>query len=427
MVTAFFLLVLVVGAEKKIELQDIEEDNLRSEGKKDHDKSDSPQSKSSNSGTSLNSLEMMKSGFLRLFENPQSHPVPQQQRYIHQYAVTEQPEKHAPVPSKFGPGPQHAMVGYLSNMPMQIYIVPQYYTDHQVPQSEQPQVDYLSNSVSTTANNYHTYSTDPSYTETTGKPFEHYATPPAVTYIYQTQPTAPPAIATVAPVLAYQVPMFQIGSRVVTPSTAPKAFYANPEYTDSNSLDEIGEQEPKQYSTQTEVPYLPTVAELPRHYNSRAPIREPFRHNQNAITDLPHPNPLLLRAPPPHLSHIPRTLPMFRPLTKSVYREEEPVTNPYLARPHGQGLPPHSHFKKRPVSLLDSYIPSSLQVEYLKRGLAKDPSSLYDALSSGRFPNPLPRHYERGFLPNQMYPTGNGGVAYGHYKRNPKVEKNPHK
>uniref|UniRef100_A0A2A4JFW5 Uncharacterized protein n=1 Tax=Heliothis virescens TaxID=7102 RepID=A0A2A4JFW5_HELVI len=376
-VATIFLAVLAVGAEKKIELQDIEEDNLRSElgteQDKDYDKSDTPQQSGPGTGPDFNSLDLMKTGLLKLFHNSQNKPA-QPQRYVHQYAVTEQPERQVPAAkSHLSPAaPQHAMVGYLSNMPMQIYLVPQYYDQN--PHSNSQQSDYQ-------------------------------------------PPSAPSAVSNYV-----QVPLYHFNPRLVVPS--PKPYYSNPEYTDTNSVDEPSEQEQKQYSTQTEVPYVSTLSEFPRHYNSRAPIREQYRHP--GVPELPRPNHILFNAPPPHLSQIPLTLPLFhRPLNKPAYQDGEGLYNTLHSRP-----PPHTHsdqFKRRPASLLDSYIPSNLQVEYLKRGFAKDPSALYDALSSGRLPHTIPRHVERGFLPNQMYPTAAGGVTFGHYKRNPRVEKFPHK
>ncbi|XP_047028411.1 extensin-2-like [Helicoverpa zea] len=421
-VATIFLAVLAVGAEKKIELQDIEEDNLRSElrsdQEKEYDKSD-PQHSGPATGPEFNSLDFMKSGLLKLFQNTQPKPPepPQPQRYVHQYAVTEQPERHAPAGGKAhlaSGAAQHAMVGYLSNMPMQIYLVPQY---DQNQHSNSHQAVYQPPSAPATASNYIPVQ---NYLGPRGKPVEFLPPQQPVTYVYHPTPTAHPTLPTVTPVITYQLPVYNVNPRLHVPGS-PKPYYSNPEYTDTNAVDELSEQEPKRYSTQTEIPYIPTLSEFPRHYNSRAPIREQFRHP--GVPELPRPNPLLYNAPPPHLSNIPRTLPVLhRPLPKPEYQDGELLYNTLHPRPSNN--PP---FKRRPASLLDSYIPSKLQVEYLKRGLAKDPSALFDALSLGRLPHTIPRHVERGFLPNQMYSTAAGGVTFGHYKRNPKVEKFPHK
>ncbi|KAJ8720144.1 hypothetical protein PYW07_012187 [Mythimna separata] len=424
-IATFFLVALAVGAEKKIELQDIEEDNLRSELKseleKDHDKSDAQQNSAPEVGQGFNSLDFMKTGLLRFFENPQTqtiHTQPQQQRYVHQYAVTEPPERYSPEANKaqYSTAPQQAMVGYLSNMPMQIYLVPQYYSTPSAHQTPHVLAEFDSNGPQKagTANNY---VQAPAYVPPTA--------PPPPTYLYRAQPTITPALATVQPVISYQpvqVPVLNYNSYVpgvqLVPSTAPKSYYGSPDYSETNTIDEDANE------TETPPTYRPeTDAEFPRHYNSRTPIRG-HHYKHHAIPDLPRPNPLLLKGPPAHLSHIPRALPMYRPYSKQVYQENNLASSSLAPRPYL----PHGAFKRRPTSLLDSYIPSSVQVEYLKRGLAKDPSSLYDALSSGRLPHlAIPRHVERGFLPNQMYPTAAGGVTYGHYKRNPKIEKFPHK
>lgn len=432
---------LAVGAEKKIELQDIEEDNLRSEMRsekdKELDKSDSPQSSGPGTGPGFNSLDFFKSaGLLRYFENSQPAPQapPQQQRYVHQYAVTEQPERAAPAAInnrvQYAPsGAQQAMVGYLSNMPMQIYLVPQYYSD-QSDQSNQPLAtqQYQSPGVARVA----AYQTAPeavqtqtnfielpAYVAPSGKSYvQHHGPPQSVTYVtYPTQPTPATPQPTAAPVV-YQVPVIQYNPALVAPTSASKAYYQNSEYTDTNVVDEIitDQNEQKQYSThtQTEDPYnYPTSADFPRHYNSRTPIREELRHH--GIPELPRPNPLLLKGSPSQISHIPKALPLYRPLSKPVYQGGG--FSSFTPRPHEHYGPPS--FKRRPTSLLDSYIPSSLQLEYLKRGLVKEPFDAYDALANGRLPHP--RHLERGFLPNQMYHTGAGGVTYGHFKRNPKV------
>lgn len=415
---------LAVEAEKKIELEDIEEDNLRSELKseleKDHDKSDAQQNSAPVEGQGFNSLDFMKNGLLRFFENSEIqsiHPQQQQQRYLHQYAVTEPPERYSTAgsTSQYVPQPQQAMVGYLSNMPMQIYLVPQFYSTPVAPTAAPVLAEFNQNGLhgAGSANNY---IEAPAYSPPT-------ASPP--TFVYRAQPTAAPALATAQPVITYQpyqVPFLNYNSHVpgiqLVPSTASKSYYGNKDYSETNLIDDD--------TNQSETPpkyHPPSEATFPRHYNSRAPFRgHQYKHHD--VPDLPHPSPLILKGPPAHLSHIPRALPMQRPYTKQVYQESDLTSSSLSPRPYfslGQ-------FKRRPTSLLDSYIPSSLQVEYLKRGLAKDPASLYDALSSGRLPHlAIPRHVEKGFLPNQMYPTAAGGVTYGHYKRNPKIEKFPYK
>ncbi|XP_075977123.1 uncharacterized protein LOC142977232 [Anticarsia gemmatalis] len=440
-VATVFLLALTVGAEKKIELQDIEEDNLRSEKEKELEKSDGrPPTSGAGTGPGLVPLDFLKSGLLRYFETPT--PAPQQQRYVHQYAVTEQPERPSPVArvQYAPPAPQQAMVGYLSNVPMQIYLVPQYYSDqsdnHQShnPHANtqyQPGVARVAayqtapEAVQTQSN----YIEVPTYVAPTGKAYvQQYSQP--VTYVgYPAQPTIAPPQATVTPVVTYQVPVVQYTPAVVAPTTAPKTYYQSPQYSETNSVDEVHdhEEDQRQYSTQTEGPYhKPPPPEFPRHYNSRAPLNDEYRGHPNAISELPHPNPVLIKAPPPHLAHLPKALPIYRPLTKPVYHGSGGFgSNGFTPRPHELYGPPA--FKRRPTSLLDSYIPSSLQVEYLKRGIVKEPLAVYDALASGRLPHPIPRHYERGFLPNQMYHTGAGGVTFGHYKRTPKVDKVSHK
>lgn len=439
-----------MGAEKKIELQDIEEDNLRSEleteKEKVADKSDSSQPTSAVSGLGFSSLDFMKSGLLRYLDGaapvgPQpQQQQPQQQRYVHQYAVTEQPERHAPPSAKvhYGPpAPQQAMVGYLSNMPMQIYLVPQYYPDQSgpharpqyqpqsQPQYEQPSLPRAGYQPAPEAiqNNYIDVPSV-AYVAPPQKPYVPNYPQQGYTYVtYPTQPTAAATQATIAPVVAYQVPLIQFNPGVVSPPTIPKPYFNNnPEYTDSNTVDEVvtHENDQKQYTSQPELPYA--APEYPRNYNSRAPIREEYRHH--GIPELPHPNPLLLKAQPPHLAHLPKALPMHRPYLKS-YQGNALVPSSFTSRPHELYGPPP--FKRRPNSLLDSYIPSSVQVEYLKRGLVKEPLHAYDAVASGRLPHPIPRQYERGFLPNQMYHTGAGGVTYGHYKRTPKSDRVPQK
>lgn len=406
-IATFFLVALAVVAEKKIELQDIEEDNLRSELKseieKDHDKSDGQKNSVPEAGLGYNSLDFMKTGLLKFFENAQTQPLhqQQQQRYVHQYAVTEQPERLAPVENKeqYEPrAPHQAMMGYLSNMPMQIYLVPHY----SQPAAPAPQTFELAEFNSNGRLN-------------TAMPNNYVEAAQPVTYIYQAQPTATPALATVQPILGFQVPVLHNPiPRLLAPTNVGQSYIARPEYRDTNTIDE--------HTSQTEIPqYTSTEPDYPRYYNSRAPIRG--QYNNHGVPNLPHPTPLLLKAPPAHLAHVPRVLPMHRPYTKAVYQEGDIVSSSLAPRPYGG----HGPFKRRPNSLLDSYVPSSVQIEYLKRGLAKDPSTLYDALASGRLPHTIPRHLERGFLPNQMYATAAGGVTYGHHKRNSKVERFPHK
>ncbi|RVE46974.1 hypothetical protein evm_008358 [Chilo suppressalis] len=427
-----FLLALAVGAEKKIELQDIEEDNLKSENEKDVDKSE-PRSETGQ--TSGLPLEFLKNGLLRYFEAPTHAQQPQQQRYVQQYDVTEPPERPAVTTAKVQYGPsagQQAMVGYLSNVPMQIYLVPQYYneqSDQAV--NAQPGVQYTAPAMTRvayptapeTVQTQTNYIEVPTYVAPTGKTYvQHYSSP--VAYVsYTPAPTIAPTQATVtAPVLAYPVPVVQYPTAIVAPPVVPKGYYQNTQY-ENNVVEETrdNEEEQKHYVTQTEAPYTKSP-EYPRYYSSRAPIREDYRHS--SISELPHPSPLLLKGPPPHLAHIPKALPMYRPLSKPVYGGAGGlIQNAYTPRPNdAYGVP----YKRRPNSLLESYIPSSLQFEYLKRGYNKDPLALYEALSNGRqfgHSSVNPRHYERGFLPNQMYHTAAGGVTYGHYKRAPKVDK----
>ncbi|KAL0878581.1 hypothetical protein ABMA27_003664 [Loxostege sticticalis] len=424
-----FLLALAVGAEKKIELQDIEEDNLKSEKEKDLEKSE-PRSEAAQPGLAL---EFLKNGLLRYFEAPTHQQQPQQPRYVHQYAVTEPPERQPTAAPKAQYGPptaQQAMVGYLSNVPMQIYLVPQYYNDQPEQSVSAPSgVQYAAPAVTRVA--YPTapeavqtqtnYIEVPAYIAPTGKTYLPQYSSPVAYVSYTPQPTVAPAQATVAPVLTYQMPVVQYQTAIAAPPVS-KHYYQTPQY-ETNALDDAHENEEeslKQYSTQNEAPHTKTQ-DYPRYYSSRQPLREDFRHN--AVSELPPPNPLLLKGHPPHLSHIPKALPMYRPLNKPVYSGGGFMANGYTVRPtEAYGLP----FKRRPTSLLDSYIPSSLQIEYLKKGFTKDPLAVYEALATGRhFTHApvTPRHYERGFLPNQMYHTAAGGITYGHYKRAPKVEK----
>ncbi|XP_063828505.1 uncharacterized protein LOC135077903 [Ostrinia nubilalis] len=427
-----FLLVLTVGAEKKIELQDIEEDNLKSEKEKDSDKSE-PRSEAAQPGLPL---EFLKNGLLRYFEAPTHQEQPQQPRYVQQYAVTEAPERPPTAAPKAQYGPptaQQAMVGYLSNVPMQIYLVPQYYSDqseqnvnaqngvqyHTAPAVTRVAYPTAPEAVQTQTN----YIEVPTYVTPTGKTYQYQQYSSPVTYVsYTPQPTVATAQATVAPVLAYQMPVVQYPTAIVAPPVA-KGYYQPAQFSDTNAVDDTqeNEEEPqKQYPAQTESPHTKSP-DYPRYYSARQPFRDEYRHN--AVPELPPPNPLLLKGHPPHLSHIPKALPMYRPLHKPVYNGGGFISNGYSPRPpEAYNLP----FKRRPTSLLDSYIPSSLQIEYLKRGYSKDPLQVYEALATGRHYNHAPvtpRHYERGFLPNQMYHTAAGGVTYGHYKRATKADK----
>ncbi|CAB3255564.1 unnamed protein product [Arctia plantaginis] len=438
-VATVFFLALTVGAEKKIELQDIEEDNLKSEKESVIHKSDQgSQNSGSGTGPGLVPFDLVKNNLLRYFGH---QPPPPQQRYVHQYAVTETPERSSTARTvQYSPptAPQQAMVGYLSNFPMQVYLIPQYYFDHTLnnrpqinqqshsqyqPQGETRVAPYQtapSNAIQTQSN----YIEVPAYVAPTGKTYVPQYTSPV--YVgYQAQPTASPTQATVTPVETYQVPVIEYTPKVVQPTNAPTSYYHNPHYNDNNSVDDeqVHEDGQRQYNIETEIPLHKQMPEFPRHYNSRVPIREDYRPlHSNTITELPHPNPVLLRGSPSHLAHIPKALPVYRPLTKPVYQGGlGQVSSTISQRPHDVYGPPP--FKRRPTSLIDSYIPSKVQIEYLKRGLVKEPSAVYDALASGRLPHLIPRNYERGFLPNQMYHTGAGAVTYGHYKRTPKVDK----
>ncbi|KAL4711106.1 hypothetical protein ACJJTC_009477 [Scirpophaga incertulas] len=419
-----FLVVLVVGAEKKIELQDIENDNLKSEKEKDIETSE-PRSESL-------PLEFLKNGLLRYFEAPTHTQQPQQPRYVPQYAVTEPPERPVgPSPkTQYGsPSAQQAMVGYLSNVPMQIYLVPQYYNDQSEQGVSSPGVQYAAPSMTRIA--YPTgpesgqtqtnYIEVPAYVTPTGKSLVQPYSSPVAYVTYSPQPTAAPTPATaVAPIL---VPVVQYPTAIVAPPVAPKGYYQSQHY-ETNAVDDTNDNDEdaqKQYVTQTDPPYSKPTVEYPRYYSSRTPVRDDFRHS--TVSELPPPNPLLLKGPPPHLSHIPKALPMYRPLSKPVYAGASVISTAYTPRPlDAYGVP----YRRRPNSLLDSYIPSALQLEYLKRGYSKDPLAIYEALSGARHfgHSPVsPRHYERGFLPNQMYHTAAGGVTYGHYKRTPKLDK----
>lgn len=434
-VATIFFFAFSVQAEKKVELQDIEEDNLRSEKENNYDNSDDTPTSGSGTGPGLVPLEFLKSGLLRYFENPTASPQQQQHRYVHQYAVTEPPESQPVVKNQYTSpvGQQQAMVGYLSNVPMQIYLVPQYYSDQPVqPTNPHASTQYQSPRVATyqtapeAVQTQTNYIEVPAYTQPTGKPYTQQFTPAVTYHGYPTHPTVAPPHPTVASALKYQAPVVQYTPPITQQPHVSKTYYSRPQYSESNSVyDDRGyEDDQRHYSTQTETPYHKPNSEYPRHYNSRTPYRDDYRGpHTNSISELPHPNPLLLRAPPPHLAHIPKILPMHRPsLTKPhVYHGTSgSASSSFTSQPHEYYSP--SYFKKRPTSLLDSYIPSSVQIEYLKRGLIKEPLAVYDALASGRLPHPIPKYYERGFLPNQMYHTAAGGVTFGHHKRAPKSD-----
>lgn len=428
-ITLCLLLIAVAVAEKKIELEDIEEDNLRSEKQKQYEKSDG-RSQAPSAGTAPSSaLDFLKNGFIQYFEGPNQQP--QQSRYVQQYDVTEQPERTAPPKPQYGPPPQQAMLGYLSNVPMQIYLVPQYYNEPE--QATHPQQNEVQISAPAAARVQQVYQEPqsqqqtnyievPTYVTPTGKPYVQPYTSP-IFYVSQAQPTVAPAQATVTPVLTYQLPVVQYSSALSAPP--PKGYYQQQQFTDTNSVDEAQDNSEynthTQYSSHQEIP-LKQVPDFPRYYNSRTPVREEYR----GPIELPHPNSLLLKAPPSHLSHIPKALPEYRPVTKPVYASGGGfISNAFNPRPSES----YSTFKRRPTSLLDSYIPSSVQIEYLKKGYAKDPIAAYEALSSARFLSHtpvIPRHYERGFLPNQIYHTAAGGITFGHHKRAPKIEKAKH-
>lgn len=425
-----------MGAEKKIELQDIEEDNLKSEKESVIYKSDQgSQDNGSGTGPGLVPFDLVKNNILRYFDH---QPPPPQQRYVHQYAVTETPERSSTAGAvQYSPptGPQQAMVGYLSNFPMQVYLIPQHYNDHTLNNRQQINQHYqyqpqgvtrvaayqtAPEPVQTQSN----YIEIPGYVAPTGKTsVPQYASPLYVDY--QAQPTAAPTQVSVTPVVTYQVPVIEYTPTAVQPTNAPIQYYNNPHYNDNNSVDDERDQanRPRQYNIQTDFPSHKPLPEFPRHYNSQVPIRGDYRPvHSNAITELPHPNPVILRGSPSHLAHLPKVLPVYRPITRPVYQGGiGQASNSISPRPHDIYGPPL--FKRRPTSLIDSYIPSKVQFEYVKRGLVKEPSAVYDALSNGRLPHPIPRNFERGFLPNQMYHTGAGAVTYGHFKRTPKVDK----
>ncbi|CAH2090272.1 unnamed protein product [Euphydryas editha] len=431
-ISSITLLALVVTAEKKIELQDIEEDNLRSENQKQYGKTDGRQKEYSASAPGLVQLDYLKNNYVQYYEPTQSS---QQHRFVHQYAVTEHPERSpvTPKPEYGPPTPQQPVVGYLSNVPIQLYLVPQYYNEpteqavhsHHGVQLSAPAVAQVSYQESQHEQQQPSYIEVPTYVTPTAKTYLQPYTSP-VSYVNYVQPTIAPTQATVTPVISYQMPVIHYPTTISAPP--PKGYYQSPQYIETNSVDESYNNEindNKPYPSHIEkLSPKPTSSSYPRYYNSRTPIREEYRHP----IELPNPSPLLLKAQPSHLAHLPKALPMYRPLTKPVYATAGGyISSTFSPRPNDESfsLP----FKRRPTSLLDSYIPSSIQIEYLKRGYTKDPLSAYEALSSGRHLSQssqapvFPRHYEQGFLPNQMYHTAAGGITYGHHKRTPKVEK----
>lgn len=438
-----------MGADKKIELQDIEDDNLKSEKKTEYDTAEQqPQISDPSSGLGLASLDFLKNGFPRYFVGHPQSQVPQRSQYVHQYDVTEQPERHPAITSKlqYGPAvhrqqsyphqqqiqqPQQAMVSYLSNVPMQIYLVPQYYNEAS---GQGARVQSAAQYTTSGGGHVSDYPTGPEAVQTQNNYEEvpTYVAPVQKTYMphYSSQPVsyvsiAAPAVAptpTIAPLLGYQVPVVQYD---VGAQHSPKGYYY-PHYTETNAVGEGEEgidESPKHY-TSTDISYAKSPANEYRYYSVRPHPRDEYRKNQ--ISELPHPNSLLFKPSPPHLSHIPKALPIHRPLNKPVYGtgpNHPPV--PLVLRQHEpNGVFPN---KRRPTSLLDSYVPSSLQIEYMKRGFTNDPIAAYEALSSGRhFAHAqAPRHYERGFFPNQMYQTAGGSAYFGHLKRTPKIDKVP--
>lgn len=421
---------LLVLADKKIELQDIEEDNLRSEKEKKSEKSEArSQEPNSVSGPDLQNL--LKNSYFRYFK--ESIDAPQQQRYVHQYAVTEQPERppSPPTPQYEPSAPQQALVGYLSSVPMQIYLVPQYYNDpsEQTHNGIQQQTlahvsDYQSRSH---IQQQPAYIEVPTYVTPTGKTLIQPYTPP-VSYVTYSHPTISPIQSTVTPVLAYQMPISYPTAISAPPLKGHNHYYQSTQYPETNVVDEDQETEvniPKPYPNRNDIHSLrPSGSGYPRYYNSRTPVTEGYR---SAPIELPHPNPLLLKPPPSHLAHIPKALPMYRPITKPVYADGSGFSSNALTQRPNELFGP---FKRRPASLIDSYIPSNIQIEYMKKGYTKDALSAYEALSSGRHLSQfsqsqfIPRQYERGFLPNQIYHTAGGGITFGHHKRIPKLDKN---
>lgn len=412
-------------------MQDIEEDNLKSEKEKNIDKTES---RSQDSSGGLVPLEFLKSGLLRYFEPAPTGPS----RYVHQYDVTEQPETPPPVAvpkPKYGTfGTQQAMVGYLSNVPMQIYLVPQYYNGGQghtantntdsilYPKSATPLAsDYKLQHQTVSQPNYIQV---PTYVTPTANTYVQQYSQAVPAYSYSPQPTVAPQ-PTATSVLSYQVPLVQYQTAAIRASS-PKEYYHNAQYTETNTVDEAHEHVDESPSTHSEVTYEKAPVPYTHFHPFKNSLRDGYRHS--SINELPYPNPIILNSPPSHLAHIPKTLPQYRPLTKQQFATGTSIVpGGFSIRPSEAYGPP---FKRRPTSLLDSYIPSHVQIEYMKRGYAKDPLEAYEALSSGRHlvhSHVAPRHYERGFLPNQMYHTAAGGITYGHHKRTPKVDKLPQK
>ncbi|XP_037873293.1 uncharacterized protein LOC110385577 [Bombyx mori] len=412
-----------VLGEKKIELQDIEEDNLKSEKETELGNSGHGLQTSSNSETGLIPLEFLKSGLLRYF---QATPAPES-RYLHQYSVSEAPERiQAPVVQpkpQFGTSAtQQAMVGYLSNVPMQIYLVPQYYDQSGHERTPQSAIQYTS-AGATRAGDYQgqheavqtqtNYIEVPAYVTPTAKTYVPHYTSHVVNFTPRPTVAPQPTVSSVIyrpSILQYQAPA------IVAQNSPAKQYYQNVQYTETTDIDEGQEHEDSNSNTHAEVTYQKVPAqEYHRHYPSRTPLREEYRHS--TVPELPHPNSLLLKGSP---SHIPKALPLYRPITQPVYSNAIHNT---VFTPRPQPPPYASPFKRRPTSLLDSYIPSHVQIEYMRRGFAKNPAEAFEALSSGRHlthSHAPPGNYERGFLPNQMYHTAGGGVTFGHYKRSPK-------
>ncbi|CAG4996740.1 unnamed protein product [Parnassius apollo] len=403
------LLALAVGAEKKIELQDIEEDNLKSEKGKDYDVEHSRSEDGENHAPESVPLDFLKNGFLRYFNGPSTTQTSQNQRYVQQYDVT---EPTAPSEPQYEPfATQQAKAGYLSNVPMQVYLVPQYYQHAEQSQCTRKQIMWKYQ-LTQRQQQRHTFSR---------------ILPPTKYVTYSAQPTVASTPATVVPVLTYQVPIDQYQTGVAAPThqhtsqQQSKLYHPSSQYSQSQIEDdqENDIETHIYFTTQSEGPYTKLQSqENPRYYDTRTPVREEYT---NKPFELPHPSPLLLKAPPPHLAHIPKVLPIHRPLGKPVYNSGRFGLGEFIPRPIELYRP---SFKRKPTSLLDSYVPSSLQYQYLKRGIIKDPLVAYEALSSGHFTHPLPnpKHFQSGFLPNQMFHTAEGGTVYGHYKRSPKAK-----
>lgn len=147
-------------------------------------------------------------------------------------------------------------------------------------------------------------------------------------------------------------------------------------------------------------------------------------HTQQEEVVEKRPSIIPIRPLPP--VHVPRVLPQYahevsRPIYSHisgnlVKEQSVKVVDQDSHRPsHSLGSNLEGFVRRKPNSLLESYIPSSVQLEYLRRGLSKEPLATYDAVAQSHgFPV---KNFERGFLPNQMYPTAGGGVTYGHFKR----------